>query len=57
MPLRGTQRIRATTDLEAANMARSLLILTQDRLSIAQLCVCTVKPHAFRTFSYKDIHI
>lgn len=44
-------------DLEGANMARLLLILTEDRLSIAQLRVYTVKPHAFRTFSYKDIHI
>lgn len=51
------QRIQATTDLEGANMARLLLILTEDRLSIAQLRVYTVKPHVFRIFSYKDIHI
>lgn len=44
-------------DLEGANMARLLLILTEDRQTIAQLRVYTVKPHAFRTFSYKDIHI
>lgn len=51
------QQIRATTDLEGANMARLSLIVSEDRMSIAQYRVYTLKSHTFRNVSYKDIHI
>lgn len=57
MPLGHPQQIRATTNLERANMAKLSLILSADRMSIAHNRVDILKSHTFRNLSYKDIHI
>lgn len=51
------QQIGTTTDLEGANMASLSLTLSEDRMSIAQYHVHTLKSHTFRKSSYKDIQI
>lgn len=38
-------------------MAKLSLILSEDRMSIAQYCVYILKSHSIRNISYKDIHI
>lgn len=38
-------------------MAKLSLILSEDRMSIAQYHVYILKSHSFRNLSYKDIHI
>lgn len=57
MPLGHPQQIRATTNLERANMAKLSLILSADRMSIAHNRVDILKSHTFKNLPYKDIHI